>query len=227
MSGNNTHYSKWSQLRNECLFFWVHGGMNRSEGQTNRVNREAVSRAICLFRATIHSPWTQKKRHSFLIFTMPPTKTLSQILREKLYIQNFHSYGHFTSFDVFITAHVIRPFCRTICWLCSSGIELKNFSRVQRRKCDSIVNISVCSVITNLRLTTICMHICHKCPACLSKRLPTEILNTSEHRTYLHCKLHIVIFVIRREAARLSTWMDKASKFLLPIPARWSELVGG
>ena len=45
------------QLRNECLFFWVHGGMNRSAGQTNRVSL----RAICLFRAKIHSPWTQKK----------------------------------------------------------------------------------------------------------------------------------------------------------------------
>ena len=30
---------------------------------------------------------------------------------------------------------MIRPYCRTICWLCSSGIELNNFSRVQRRIC--------------------------------------------------------------------------------------------
>ena len=35
-------------LRNECLFCWVHGGMNRSAGQTNRVNRGAVlERFVC------------------------------------------------------------------------------------------------------------------------------------------------------------------------------------
>ena len=83
----------------------------------------------------------EKKRHSFLIFTMFPTNTLSKILREKLKIQNFHSNGHLTSFDVWITAQVIRPNCRTFCWLCSSGNELKSFSRVQRRKYDTIVNI--------------------------------------------------------------------------------------
>ena len=36
---------------------------------------------------------------------------------------------------------VIRPNCRTFCWLYSSGIELKNFSRVQRRRYSTIVNI--------------------------------------------------------------------------------------
>ena len=86
-----------------------------------------------------HEP--RKKRHSFLIFTMFPTKTLSKILREKLLIQNPRSNGHLTSFDVFITAHVIRPNRPTFCWLCSSEIELKNFSRVQRSKYDTIVNI--------------------------------------------------------------------------------------
>ena len=50
---------------------------------------------------------------------------------------------HLTSFDVLITARVIRPNCRTFCWLCSSGIELKNFSRVQRRKYVTIVNICI------------------------------------------------------------------------------------
>ena len=30
------------QLRNECFFFLGSWGMNRSAGQTNRVNREAV-----------------------------------------------------------------------------------------------------------------------------------------------------------------------------------------
>ena len=72
---------------------------------------------------------------------MFPTRTLSKILREELLIQNSHSNGHLTSFDVLITAHVIRPSRRTFYLLCSSGIELKNFSRVQRRKYDTIVNI--------------------------------------------------------------------------------------
>ena len=35
-----------------------------------------------------------------------------------------------------------RPNRRTFCWLYSSGIELKKFSRVQWRKYDTIVNIS-------------------------------------------------------------------------------------
>ena len=87
-----------------------------------------------------HEP--RKKRHSFLIFTMFLTRTLSKILREKLLIQNSHSNGHLTLFDVLITAQVIRPNRRTFCWLCSSGIELKIFNRVQRRKYDTIVNIT-------------------------------------------------------------------------------------
>ena len=65
---------------------------------------------------------------------MLPTMTLSKILREIYKFKNSHSNGHLTSFDVLITAHVIQPHCRTICRLCSSGIELKNFSRVQRRE---------------------------------------------------------------------------------------------
>ena len=38
---------------------------------------------------------------------------------------------------------VIRSNCRTFCWLCSSGNELKKFSRVQWRKYVTIVNIWV------------------------------------------------------------------------------------
>ena len=64
-------------------------GMNRSAGQTNRVNRSG-SLAIRLF-----IPKNQVKKHSFLIFTMFPTRTLSKILRE-----NSHSNGLSTSFDV-------------------------------------------------------------------------------------------------------------------------------
>ena len=123
------------------VFFLGSWGMNRSAGQTNRVNREAVlGWFVCsALRFIPHEP--RKKRHSFLIFTMLPTKTLSKILREKLHIQNSHSNGHLTSLDVLITVHVIRSHFGTICRLCSSGIELKSFSRVQRRKYGTIVNI--------------------------------------------------------------------------------------
>ena len=74
-------------IRNECLFFSVHGKWiavrnkqiawttiyfsrfmeNKSQCGTNKSheNRFAVH-AICLFRTAIHFPWTEKKRHSFL-----------------------------------------------------------------------------------------------------------------------------------------------------------------
>ena len=40
---------------------------------------------------------------------MLPTKDLSKILREELYIQNSHSNGLLTSFDVLITARWFGP----------------------------------------------------------------------------------------------------------------------
>ena len=50
----------YKHLRNECLFFWVHGewivARDKQIAWTAR-----GSRAICLSRATIHSPWTPKK----------------------------------------------------------------------------------------------------------------------------------------------------------------------
>ena len=74
-------------IRNECLFFSVHGKWiavrnkqiawtaiffsrfmgNESQCRTNKSheNRFAVH-AICLFRTAIHFPWTEKKRYSFL-----------------------------------------------------------------------------------------------------------------------------------------------------------------
>ena len=39
------------ELRNEYLFFWAHGKINRSSGQTNRVSHDAV-----LGRFVCHSP---------------------------------------------------------------------------------------------------------------------------------------------------------------------------
>ena len=128
--------------------------MNRSAGQTNRVNREAVLEWFVCSALRFIPPWTQKKRHSFLIFTMFLTRTLSKILREKLLIQNSNSNGHLTLFDVLITAQVIRPNRRTFCWLCSSGIELKIFSRVQRRKYDTIVNIMELPILREFNYAT-------------------------------------------------------------------------
>ena len=48
-------------IRNECLFFWVHGGMNWSVEQTNRPR--TASRFTRLVRPMIQfiPPWTQKK----------------------------------------------------------------------------------------------------------------------------------------------------------------------
>ena len=66
--------------------------MNRSAGQTNRVN---------------HEP--RKKDTHFLYISMPPTKILSKIIQEKLKIQNLTPSG------VLITARVIRSNCRTFC----------------------------------------------------------------------------------------------------------------
>ena len=55
-------------IRNECLFVWVHGEWIVARNKQIVENRFAVHE-ICLSRPTIHSPWTQKKRHSFLNWT--------------------------------------------------------------------------------------------------------------------------------------------------------------
>ena len=108
----------------EWVFFLGSWGMNRSAGQTNRVNREAVL-VWFVCSALRFIPMNPEKKTLIPYISMFPTRTLSKILREKLFIQNSHSNGHFTSFDVLITAHVIRPNRGPFCWLCSSGIELK------------------------------------------------------------------------------------------------------
>ena len=127
-------------LRNKCLFFWVHGVWIVAWDKQIAWTAKRFSGDLFVPRYDSY-PMNPEKRHSFLIFTMFPTRTLSKILREKLLIQNSHSNGHLTSFNVLITMPVIRLNCRTFCWLCSSGNELKNFSRVQWRKYDTIVNI--------------------------------------------------------------------------------------
>ena len=126
------------------VFFSVSWGMNRSTGQTNRVNREAVLGRFVLFRATIHSPWTQKKDTHSLYLQCFQQRTLSKILREKIINSKFPQKRALNFVWCINQCAVIRSNCRTFCWLCSSGNELKNFSRVQRRKYVTIVNILYC-----------------------------------------------------------------------------------
>ena len=71
---------------------------------------------------------------------MLSTKTLPNIIHEKLLIQNSHSNGHLTSFDALIIEHVICP--TAVLLVDSDYQELKNFSKGQRRKYGTIVNIS-------------------------------------------------------------------------------------
>ena len=66
------------------FFFLGSWGMNRSTGQTNRVNREAVlGRFVCsALRFIPHEP-RKKDTHSLYLQCFQP-RTLSKILREKL-----------------------------------------------------------------------------------------------------------------------------------------------
>ena len=47
------------------------------------------SRVICLFRATIHTPWTQKKRHSFLKWQKINQTTWAQIADSVLFFHHW------------------------------------------------------------------------------------------------------------------------------------------
>ena len=79
-------FSEWikCQLRNECLFFWVHGEWIVARDKQIAWTAKRFSDDLFVPRYDSFPPWTQKNRHSFLIFTMFPTSTLSKILREKL-----------------------------------------------------------------------------------------------------------------------------------------------
>ena len=129
------------QLRNECLL-WLGDG-NWNVEQTNRP-RTALSRKVVPGRFFCSAlrfipQWTQKKCYSFPIFTVLSTKTRSKITREKLPIK----IPAVTSFNVhvLVTAHVIRQTAELLGDRGSSGIDLIIFSRVQRRICDTTVNI--------------------------------------------------------------------------------------
>ena len=83
-------------IRNECLFFWVHGGMNRSAEQTNHSRTASrFTRFVCPALRFI-PPWTPKKRHSFLKYNIDPSDSypLPNVcyahlsLRSSIYIQH-------------------------------------------------------------------------------------------------------------------------------------------
>ena len=70
------------------VFFLGSLGLNRSEGQTNRVSHEAVLGRFVWSVIQLIQPWIQQKRYSFLISTMLPTKTLPRIIRKNVFISS-------------------------------------------------------------------------------------------------------------------------------------------
>ena len=120
-------------LPSRCTVFYLGGnnslgfmGNELKRGTNKSCEPQSGSWVISLFRALIHSSRTQGKRHSFLIFTTIPTKTLCRILYIILCI-------NYCACDL--------PYCGTTYWQWLSGIKLKNLSRVQQRKYETIVNI--------------------------------------------------------------------------------------
>ena len=71
-------------LRNECLFFLVHGEWIVARDKQIAWTAKRFSDDLFVPRYDSFPHEHRKNRHSFLIFTMFPTSTLSKILREKL-----------------------------------------------------------------------------------------------------------------------------------------------
>ena len=92
---------------------------------------------IGLFRAFRFIPH-EPREHSFYKFTMIPTKTLSIILWEKLFILTSRSHGQLTLFDVLIIAHVISPTAellydsdnRELNWKILAGFSERNMMQI-------------------------------------------------------------------------------------------------
>ena len=128
-------YQRITQLIKEWVtFFWVHG--------------------VWIVARYKQIAWTAKRFSGDLFvprydsFPMNPEKKTLIPYIYNVFIYNFqhrhflkfseksykfkipYSNGHLTSFDVLIIMPVIRLNCRTFWWLCSSGNELKIFSRV-------------------------------------------------------------------------------------------------
>ena len=115
-------------LRNECLYFLGSWVMNRSPGQTNRMNRKAL-RFI---------PQEPGKKTLIPYIYNATNETLSKILWEMIYIHNFSGNWHLTLFDVFITTHVICPTADLLVDRGSSGIDSTNFRMVLQRKYNTL-----------------------------------------------------------------------------------------
>ena len=77
-------------IRNECLFIWIHGKWIVRGTNKSHENRFAVH-AICLSRATIHTPWTQKKRHSFLNCVKDKQNGISNTCSKSLSVEKLSS----------------------------------------------------------------------------------------------------------------------------------------
>ena len=87
--------------RNECLFFWVNGEWIGERDKQIAWTAKRFLRDLFVLRSDSF-PMNPEKRHSFLIFTMFPTKVIFKILREKFKIPT--GTGTVLSFDVIITA---------------------------------------------------------------------------------------------------------------------------
>ena len=125
------------------FFFWVHGEWIVARDKQIAWTAKRFSADLFVPRYDSFPMNPEKKRHSFLIFTMLPTKDPFYNSQRKIINSKFPQLRALNFIWCNNYCAVIRSNCRTFCWLCSSGNELKNFSRVQRRKYVTIVNITL------------------------------------------------------------------------------------
>ena len=98
--------------------------MNRSAGQTNRVNCEAVlGRFVCTVLWFI--PHEPRKKTLIPYIYMLPSKTLSKIRWEKLWIQIPPSNRNYNLMWCKSLRMWFAQLPETTCWLCSLGVESK------------------------------------------------------------------------------------------------------
>ena len=113
---------------------------------------------------------------------------------------------------------MIRSNCRTFCWLYSSGNELNNFSRVQRRTYVTIVNIfkclmfqiehrqgvesvfafNICCIALNASLCSSLEHLLFK--MCSMKNTCVQVLHTGSvqyYRTRSRCSISVALLVFK------------------------------
>ena len=123
------------------FFFWVHGEW--IVARDKQIMWTAKRFSCDLFVPRYDSfPINPEKKTLIPYIYNASNKDPFLKFSEKSYEIKISTVRALNSFDVLITARVIRLHCRTFCRLYSSEIELKNFSRVQWRKYDAIVNIN-------------------------------------------------------------------------------------